>query len=116
MKNKLLTITISIIFLFAIMPLINADECGGGNCGANMSLNVTASLIGENVKVTATYTYKVIDANVESGITSAVLGMKSSTDFFPTFIVLASLIILVVLTIIIIRAIKSSNILQESGA
>jgi len=116
MKNKLLIVIMSMIFLFTIMPLISADECGGGNCGANMSLNVSASPIGENVKITAIYTYKTIDANIESGITSSVIGMKSSTDFFPTFIVLASLIVLVVLTIVIIRAIKSSNILQEGGA
>ena len=116
MKNKLLVIIISMIFLFTIIPLINADECSGGNCGANMSLNISASPIGQPVKVTATYTYLAIDRDIVNGVTSSVIGMKSSTDFFPTFIVLGSLVILIILAIVIIKAIKSSNIMQEESA
>lgn len=69
----------------------------------------------QTVYVTADYTYQAIDSNLNDVVTGSVTGFKSATDFFPTFIVLGSLIVLVLITVIIINAIRSSGITQEQG-
>jgi len=68
-----------------------------------------------NVYLTSGYTYRQVDAGLLSVITGNVAGLQGATTFFPTFIVLASLVVLVVLAIIIINSVRSSGITQEGA-
>ena len=68
-----------------------------------------------NVHLTSDYTYKQVDAGILDVITGNVAGFRGATSFFPTFIVLGSLVVLIVLTIIIINSVKASGMIQEGA-
>ena len=57
----------------------------------------------------------VTDADAQASINDTKNALKSSTDFFPTFIVLGSMVVLVLLTVIIINSIRATGITQEGA-
>jgi len=67
-----------------------------------------------NWKVTYSYSYKGSN-DVTASINQTGQAIKTSTDFFPTFIVLGSLIVLVLLTVVIINSIRATGITQEGA-
>lgn len=64
-----------------------------------------------NVNATYTYTYESDPESVEV-INETKVSIKDVTDWFPTFIVLGAMVVLILLVVIIINSIKSSGITQ----
>lgn len=73
------------------------------------------TLLGEDVYVYSNYSYLILDENIHSQVTGQVTSYKAIGNFFPTFIVLGSLIVLIFITILIINAIRSNGLMQEQG-
>jgi hypothetical protein len=65
--------------------------------------------------VSADYTHRQVDAGILDVVTGNVAGFKGATAFFPTFIVLGSLVVLIILAIIIINSVRASGIIQEGA-
>ena len=57
----------------------------------------------------------VTDTDAIASINATKNSIKTSTDFFPTFIVLGSMVVLVLLTVIIINSIRATGITQEGA-
>lgn len=57
----------------------------------------------------------VEDTDAQQSINDTKNSIKTSTDFFPTFIVLGSMVVLVLLTVIIINSIRATGITQEGA-
>lgn len=70
--------------------------------------------MGLNVKVDYSYSYTAGNEATTS-INATTNAIKTSTDFFPTFIVLGSMVVLVLLTVIIINSIRATGITQEGA-
>jgi hypothetical protein len=76
-----------------------------------------SEFLGENVKVTYSYTYEADNTATEvmNATTSSVGGV---TDWFDIFIVIGAMVVLILLTVIIITAIRSSGMVaggESSG-
>jgi len=57
----------------------------------------------------------VDDAEASKSINDTKNAISTSTDFFPTFIVLGSMVVLVLLTVIIINSIRATGITSEGA-
>ena len=55
------------------------------------------------------------DTDAQDSINDTTQSIKTATDFFPTFIVLGSMVVLVLLTVIIINSIRQTGITGEGA-
>lgn len=79
--------------------------------------NSSSEYLGSNIKLSSAYTYntEVTDSNLEHTASNTNESFNSATDFFPTIIVLASMVVLVILTVLIINSIRNSGITREGA-
>lgn len=107
MKNKIFMLIVSMIFLLETISLIFADECIGGNCGTNMSLNVTNATIPPPVIVsTITETGQIIYGILQSS--GAGIGMFMqflSGGLVTLFLMIALIFILVAIVYAIFKGV-----------
>jgi hypothetical protein len=112
----------------AITYIANATKTGvqltAGNvtkvgCSVTNATALTTSAFGQNGTVHISYTYTYDDDNTATDVmnetTSALAGVS---DWFPIFIVIGAMVVLILLTVIIISAIKGSGMMMgsEGGA
>jgi hypothetical protein len=91
---------------FSNIWAINPSDypCLQFNC---LQFTPPASLIGVTAYLTSDYSGVTGDADINAYVSSNVAGIKTSTNFFNLFIVLASLIVLVLISIVIIKSVRS---------
>jgi uncharacterized membrane protein len=70
---------------------------------------------GQNVKVSYSYTYEA-DNTATDVMNDTVHSVASSTDWFDIFIVIGAMVVLILLTVIIITAIRSSGMVDGAGS
>jgi uncharacterized membrane protein len=70
---------------------------------------------GQNVKVTYSYTYEA-DNTATGVMNDTVNSVATTTDWFDIFIVIGAMVVLILLTVIIITAIRSSGMVDGAGS
>jgi Na+/melibiose symporter-like transporter len=101
------------------MKQILQEKKGVAGLNVYLSLIVMLFMIGIIVMVFLIAGTKlrgaVDDPEAKDSINQTTQSIKGSTDFFPTFIVLGSMVVLVLLTVIIINSIRATGITQEGA-
>jgi len=93
-----------------------------GVAGLNILLSMVAMLfmIGIIVMVFviagAKLTDSITDDTAKASINATTQALDDVTDWFPTFIVLGSMVVLILLVVIIINSIRGSGIMGQGGA
>ena len=95
---------------------ITAIGSGNWTYYAPCSIKPTATSEYLNMIWNVSYTYTFSDDTDGSrSINDTKTSIKTATDFFPTFIVLGSMVVLVLLTVIIINSIRKTGITGEGA-
>ena len=97
---------------------------GGYNVSLDSTSNWTLSTAGELRNVTTDYgfpnvsiTYTWLDQNTATDVMNdTVVGISDVTDWFSIFIVIAAMVVLILLTVIIITAIRGSGLMAGGSA
>ena len=107
---------------FAVTDLWNATTKGKGYYNLSLANNkVSISATGiltnatntEYINLSVSYTLEYLkDATAVKSINDTYQSISDVTDWFPTFIVLGALVVLILLVVIIITAIKRSRITE----
>lgn len=83
--------------------------------GATGSLtNATVTLYGYAVNVSYTYTYDATNGATDV-MNDTTTGISGVTDWFPIFIVIGAMVVLILLTVIIISSIRGSGLMTGSA-
>jgi len=77
------------------------------NCGIN---NLTATFVDRDWKVDYSYVYDA-DNTATSVINETTSGISGVTDWYPIFIVIGAMVVLILLTVLIITAIRGSGMM-----
>ena len=81
---------------------------------ANVLANATEFNAGADMFVNYTYIYDA--SNTATGVMNdTTAGISSVSDWFPIFIVIGAMVVLILLTVIIITAIRSSGLMEASA-
>jgi hypothetical protein len=91
----------------------NYTQAGTGNCVLTNTSSM-ATYTATSYLVSYPYTYSA-DNDATQSINATGQSIKTATDFFPTFIVLGSMVVLVLLTVIIINSIRATGIVSEGA-
>jgi hypothetical protein len=92
-----------------------------GVAGLNVYLSLVAMLFMIGVVVMV---FQIAGAKLQGAVTDASAikvindtqqSLSTTTDFFPTFIVLGAMVVLVLLVVIIINSIRATGITQEGA-
>ena len=77
--------------------------------------NTTTAFSSDDWKVNYTYTYLADEYGTVSAINDTIISISSVTDYFGIFIVISAMVVLILLTVIIITAIRSSGMIGGMG-
>lgn len=104
---------------YQITALYNATSSlltSGNYTLTGTTLKNATALVGlANVKVNYTYTYD--EDNTATGVMNdTVNSVATTTDWFDIFIVIGAMVVLILLTVIIITAIRSSGMVSGAGS
>tara|TARA_B100000315_G_C14284120_1_gene454378 strand:- start:78 stop:650 length:573 start_codon:yes stop_codon:yes gene_type:complete len=104
--------------VFAIVTGWYTGEAGGEYAFTNLTIdsngvvtNSTVTDYGSNATVTYTFSY-LKDTSARDVINDTYSSLGDVTDWFPTFIILGALVVLILLVVIIITSIKRSKITE----
>jgi hypothetical protein len=85
------------------------------NSGCNLTGTVGSPFLAYNVNVTYTYVYDN-DNTATNVMNDTVNSVATTTDWFDIFIVIGAMVVLILLTVIIITAIRGSGMVAGAGS
>ena len=96
--------------------VVNSTNYTAGATGT--IVNVTgASWLGAEYEVNVSYTYTYNAENTATEVMNdTTAGVSSVTDWYPIFIVIGAMVVLILLTVLIITAIRRSGLMGSGGA
>ena len=106
-------LTISIVTNKSDGVVISAGNYSVSGCLINGS-TASAPFVNQLWNVTGSYTYDA-DNSATSSINETQVALRGATDFFPTFVTLGAMVVLILLVVIIINSIRATGVTNEGA-